>query len=301
MKNKVLITGGSGLIGSRLTQKLIANNYDVVHLTRSKNSKHDIKTYEWNWGKKEIDENCLENINFIVHLAGAGIAEKPWTQKRKETIVKSRVLTTRLLHEVINKHKIKLNSFISASGIGVYGAITNEKVYREDNEPYNDFIGNCCKQWERAADLFQDDTNVYKLRLGIVLDKNEGALPKMSSMIRKGLGSPLGSGNQYMPWVHIDDAVNAFMNTIEKKINPGTYNVVSSQHCNNKEFTNAIGNALNKRIRLPNVPSFVLKFIYGELADILLEGSRVSNEKIKSQGFDFKYDRIEDALSEIYS
>ena len=112
MKNKVLITGGSGLIGSRLTQKLIANNYDVVHLTRSKNSKHDIKTYEWNWGKKEIDENCLENINVIVHLAGAGIAEKPWTQKRKETIVKSRVLTTRLLHEVINKHKIKLNSFI---------------------------------------------------------------------------------------------------------------------------------------------------------------------------------------------
>ena len=148
MKNKVLITGGSGLIGSRLTQKLIANNYDVVHLTRSKNSKHDIKTYEWNWGKKEIDENCLENINVIVHLAGAGIAEKPWTQKRKETIVKSRVLTTRLLHEVINKHQIKLNSFISASGIGVYGAITNEKVYREDNEPYNDFIGNCCKQWE---------------------------------------------------------------------------------------------------------------------------------------------------------
>ena len=135
----------------------------------------------------------------------------------------------------------------------------------------------------------------------VVLDKNEGALPKMSSLIRKGLGSPLGSGNQYMPWVHIDDAVNAFMNTIEKKINPGTYNLVSSQHCNNKEFTTAIGNALNRRIRLPNVPSFVLKFIYGELADILLEGSRVSNEKIKSQGFDFKYDRIEDALSEIYS
>ena len=301
MKSKVLITGGSGLIGSRLTQKLIANNYDVVHLTRSKNSKHDIKTYEWNWGKKEIDENCLENINIIVHLAGAGIAEKPWTQKRKGTIVKSRVLTTRLLREVINKHKIKLNSFISASGIGVYGAITNEKVYREDDEAYNDFIGNCCKQWEKAADLFQDDTNVYKLRLGIVLDRNEGALPKMSSMIRKGLGSPLGPGNQYMPWVHIDDAVNAFMNTIENKINPGTYNVVSSQHCNNKEFTTAIGNALNRRIRLPNVPSFVIKFIYGELADILLEGSRVSNEKIKSQGFDFKYDLIEDALSEIYS
>ena len=135
----------------------------------------------------------------------------------------------------------------------------------------------------------------------VVLDKNEGALPKMSSMIRKGLGSPLGSGNQYMPWVHIDDAVNAFMNTIENKINHGTYNVVSSQHCNNKEFTTAIGNALNRRIRLPNVPSFVIKFIYGELADILLEGSRVSNEKIKSQGFDFKYDLIEDALSEIYS
>ena len=301
MKSKVLITGGSGLIGSRLTQKLIANNYDVAHLTRSKNSKHDVKTYEWNWGRKEIDENCLENTKVIVHLAGAGIAEKPWTQKRKETIVKSRVLTTRLLHEVIQKHKIKLNSFISASGIGVYGAITNEKVYCEDDEAYHDFIGNCCKQWERAADLFLDDTNVYKLRLGIVLDKNEGALPKMSSMIKKGLGSPLGSGNQYMPWVHIDDAVNAFMSAIEKKINPGTYNVVSSQHCNNKEFTAAVGNTLNRKIRLPNVPRFVLKFIYGELADILLEGSRVSNEKIKSQGFDFKYDQIEMALSEIYN
>ena len=123
----------------------------------------------------------------------------------------------------------------------------------------------------------------------------------MSSMIKKGLGSPLGSGNQYMPWVHIDDAVNAFMSSIEEKINPGTYNVVSSQHCNNKEFTAAVGNALNRKIRLPNVPRFVLKFIYGELADILLEGSRVSNEKIKSQCFNFKYDQIETALSEIYT
>ena len=301
MKSKVLITGGSGLIGSRLTQKLIANNYEVVHLTRSKNSKHDIKTYEWNWGKNEIDENCLENIKVVVHLAGAGIAEKPWTQKRKETIVKSRVLTTRLLHEVIQKHKIKLSSFISASGIGYYGAISNETVYHEYDEAHHDFIGNCCEQWERAADLFQDVSDVYKLRLGIVLDKNEGALPKMSSMIKRGLGSPLGSGNQYMPWVHIDDAINVFMNAIEKKLNPGTYNVVSSQHCNNKEFTAAVGNALNRKIRLPNVPRFVLKFIYGELADILLEGSRVSNDKIKSQGFDFKYDNIESALSEIYS
>ncbi len=300
MKNKVLITGGSGLIGSRLTKMLIENEYEVTHLTRAKNSKNDVKTYEWNWEQNYIDENCLDGTKIIVHLAGAGIAEKPWTKKRKETIVKSRVLTSRLLHSCIKKNKLKLNSFISASGIGFYGAITNEMIYNEENEAHNDFIGNCCKQWERAADLFQDETNVYKFRLGIVLDKNEGALPKMSSMISKGLGSPLGTGKQFMPWVHIDDVVNIFYNAIESKINPGTYNVVSSQHCNNKEFTIAVAEALNKKIRLPNVPSFALKFIYGELADLLLEGSKVSNEKIKSDGFKFKYDNINCALKNIY-
>ena len=301
MKERVLITGGSGLIGSKLTKKLLNSGFEVVHLTRAKNSKHDIKTYEWDWGKNYLDEKCLENTKHIIHLAGAGIAEKPWTTRRKEIIVKSRVLTTRLIHKAIEENNHDITSFVTASGIGFYGAITNEIVHTENYPPYKDFIGNCCEQWERSADLFEKNAKVLKLRLGIVLDENDGALPKISSMIKKGLGSPIGRGNQYMPWVHVDDVVSVFFNAIIQKIPAGTYNVVSSQHVNNEELTHAIAKALNKKIRLPNVPSFVLKFIYGELADILLEGVKVANDKIKSAGFQFKYDKLEEALNEIYN
>lgn len=298
---KVLITGGSGLLGRAITKKLLDQKFEVVHLTRSKNSASGVKTFEWDWANNLIDENCFNGVTHIIHLAGAGIADKPWTMKRKRTIIKSRVLTARLIHEKIKQLNIPIKAFISASGIGYYGAVTNEKIYSTEDKPHHDFIAQCCIQWEEAADLFKDQTRLVKLRLGIILDKNNGALPKILSIIKKGIGSPIGKGNQYMPWIHIDDAAELFIFCLKNEKINGLFNAVASQHVNNKEFTNSLAKANNKKIRLPNVPAFILKGIYGELADILLYGVRIDNTKIIENGFRFNFDSLEKALKNIYA
>lgn len=298
---KVLITGGSGLLGSSLTQKLLSENIDVVHLTREKNSKNDVKNYLWNWGKNEIDERCFNGITHIIHLAGAGIAEKAWTQKRKNTIVKSRVLTARLLHSKIESLNIDLKAFISASAVGFYGAQVSEKEFNESDVSYEDFMGNCCKQWENAADLFIPISRVVKLRLGVILDKDFGALPRIARMIKNRIGSPLGTGSQYMPWIHIDDAVEIFYKAIRNNEYSGVYNAVSTENITNSILTKSVGRVLNRKIWLPNVPSFILRFLYGEMSDTILKGVKVSNKKIKNLGFKFKYNKIDEALKYIYS
>ena len=298
---KILITGGSGTLGSALTQKLLTNNIEVVHLTREKNSKNDVKNYLWDWTKNKIDENCLMGITHIVHLAGAGIAEKAWTKSRKNTIVKSRVLTARLLHSKINSLNLNISAFISASAVGYYGAQTSEKIFLETDNSFEDFMGNCCKQWESAADQFNPIARVIKFRLGVILDKNSGALLKIARMVKNRIGSPLGSGKQYMPWIHLEDAVNLFYFAIMNNKIKGTFNAVSQEIITNQELTLKIGKVLNRKIWMPNVPSFVLKFIYGELSDTILKGVKVSNEKIKSLNFKFKYEKVDEALKAIYS
>ncbi len=297
---KVLITGGSGLLGSALTKKLLKNSIDVVHLTRNKSSKNDVKNYLWNWEKNEIDENCFVDVTHIVHLAGAGIAEKAWTQKRKEEIVKSRVLTTRLMHSKITQLKLPISGFIAASAVGIYGAQISEKVFTEKDKAFEDFMGNCCKQWENSIDKFESISRVVTLRLGVILDKNHGALPMIANMVKNRIGSPLGNGQQYMPWIHIEDAVNVFYKSILDEEISGTFNTVSSDYITNSELTNKIGNVFNRKIWLPNVPSFVLKFLYGEMSETILKGVKVSNKKLKGE-INLKYEKIEDALTEIYS
>jgi len=297
---KVLITGGSGMLGSAITKKLISENISVVHLTRNKSSKHDIKNYEWDWEKNKIDDKCFEGVTDIIHLAGAGIAEKPWTTKRKKEIVKSRVLTARLILKRLKELNHPLNSFTSASGVGYYGAITNNKIHEETDSSHPDFISDCCVQWENAVDQFSEITRTTKLRLGIILDKNDGAVAKIAGIIKKNIGAPIGSGKQFMPWIHLDDAVGLFLHALKNKSISGIYNAVATEHVNNKLFTETLAEKLNKKLRLPNVPSFILKLIYGELADILLEGVKVNNEKIIASGYSFKHNKLSDALEDIY-
>ena len=222
------------------------------------------------------------------------------TKKKKNTIVKSRVLTTRLLHSKIKSNNHKIKAFISASAVGYYGAQFSEKVFSETDPSYEDFMGNCCKQWEKATDLFIPISRVVKLRLGVILDPNFGALPKIAGMIKNRLGSPLGTGKQYMPWIHIQDAVELFYQAIISKQFSGIYNAVSNDIVTNAELTHRIGQVLNRKIWLPNVPSFLLKFLYGEMADTILKGVKVSNEKLKSTDFKFKYENLDQALREIY-
>lgn len=296
---KVLITGGSGLIGHKLTKKLLDEGIEVVHLTRHKNSKSGVKTFVWNWENETIDLKCFKGVTHIVHLAGANISDKPWTMKRKRFLIKSRVETTRLLSRSIYENDIPIKAFISASGIGYYGAITSDTIYSEKDSSNDDFISKCSVFWEEAADLFNNKCRVVKVRTGVVLDKEQGALPKITSSIKSGLGAPLGKGDQYMPWIHIDDIVNLYYYALKEDLE-GIYNAVASQHITNKELTYSIAKTIGRKIRLPKIPGFLIKMIYGEMANIILLGSRVSNSKIKKHGFKFEYDKLNKALKDIY-
>ena len=296
---KVLITGGSGLIGSELTRKFIDNNIDCVHLSRVKNSKLGVKTYVWDYKRNYLEDGALKDVTHIVHLAGAGIADKPWTMSRKRTIVKSRVLTARLLREYIEKNELKLDAFISASGIGYYGAVTSSHVYKESDQRGHDFVSECCVQWEDEVNKFKN-TRVAILRTGIVLSKEGGALQRIESAINRRIGAPLGSGKQHMPWIHIDDMVQLYYDAVTRDKYEGIYNAVSNEPMTNEELTRNLAKHLGRKLWLPNVPAFMVKTIFGELSEILLEGSHVSNQKLLDNGFEFKFKEFKEALDNIY-
>lgn len=292
-KEKIVITGGSGFVGKHLTKLLLSEGYYVVHLSRSVNSKAGVKTYEWNIKKKTVDVRALENASHIIHLAGAGVADKPWTYKRKLEIVKSRIDGIPVLLEAVQKNNIALKSFITSSGINYYGTKTSEHIYTESDQAGDDFLAKTCVYWENYADKFSPVSRVVKLRTGVVLDKNEGALVKMMEPFKYGLGAAIGSGQQYMPWIHVDDLCRMYLHAIKNTTLNGAYNACAPQHITNTDITKHIAKFLNKKLWLPNVPSFIMKLLLGDMAGILLQGSRCSCDKIISTGFVFEKDSLE--------
>ncbi|MBO9690847.1 TIGR01777 family oxidoreductase [Chryseobacterium sp.] len=298
MKEVVLITGAGGMIAKELAKK-IGNDYEIRFLTRNK--KHE-NEYEWDIRKGSIDEAALDNVSHIIHLAGANISEKRWTPERKRELISSRVDSAELLRTALRKNKIKLKSFISASGINFYGTKTSEKIYVETDPPGNDFLSEVVVLWERAADDFKEQDlaeRVVKIRTAVVLSEKDGALKKMVPPIQNYIGSPLGSGQQYMPWIHIEDICSIYEFAIKNTAIDGAYNAVSPQHTTNKELTKKIAKVLGKPLWMPNVPGFVLKLIFGELASAILEGSRASSQKIQETGFHFKFPDLDEALSDV--
>ena len=289
---KIVITGGTGLVGKRLTALLIDRKHEVRILSRNPKDKNEFK---WDVSKGFVDEKAIENIDYIIHLAGAGIADKRWTKERKEVIVNSRVATANLLFNKIKEQKIALKGFISASGSNYYGAQTTEKIYKESAPVGTDFLGEVCRKWEAAAHQFKDlNIPVTILRTGVVLSKTGGALEKM----RTPIVSPLGSGNQYMAWIHIDDLCEIYIKAVEGVLT-GVYNTVSPESHTSKTFSKTLARAI-KRPYLPiAVPGFLLKLVFGELAIILLEGSRLSSYKLEKKGFVFKYKELESALESL--
>ncbi|NJB71580.1 hypothetical protein GGR42_002042 [Saonia flava] len=297
---KILVTGGTGLIGGHLIKKLLAENYSVSVLSRSKSSIEDIEFYQWNVRKGEVDINAVKSCDYIIHMAGANIAAKKWTQKRKEEIINSRTQSTQLLFDTVKKHNPKLKAFISASAVGYYGAITSDHIYNESDKAHDDFLGRTTQKWEEAADKFISlGIRVLKLRTGIVLAENSEALAKMTKPIKLNVGAALGSGKQYMPWIHIDDVCSAYINAIKEEKMNGAYNLVAPQHINNKDFTKLIASILKKPLWLPNIPSFMLRLLFGEMAKLFLFGSRVSSKKLLDTGFSFKYTKLEMALKKL--
>ncbi len=289
---KIVITGGTGLVGTRLTALLIERKHEVRILSRYPKDKNEFK---WDVSKGFVDEKAIENIDYIIHLAGAGIADKRWGKERKKVIVNSRVATANLLFDKIKEQKTALKGFISASGSNYYGAQTTEKIYKESAAVGTDFLGEVCRKWEAAAHQFKElDIPVTILRTGVVLSKTGGALEKM----RTHIVSPIGSGNQYMAWIHIDDLCEIYIKAVEEGLT-GVYNTVSPESHTSKTFSKTLAKAI-KRPYLPiSVPGFLLKLVFGELAVILLEGSRLSSDKIEKKGFVFKYKELERALESL--
>lgn len=299
MNKKVLITGGTGLVGTALTPLLAEKGYFVTILTRAKNktSQHPNITYSyWDIDKGIIDKDELLSANYIVHLTGAGIADKPWSEKRKKEILDSRVKPIYLIYNCLKNNPHQLNAFISASGIGYYGAITTNTVFDEKAPSATDFLGKTCQQWEQAVDKIAElSIRTVKLRTGIVLAKNGGALPKMTPPFKFGLGAALGTGKQIMPWIHINDLAQLYVAALENETFNGSYNTIAGNVSNN-DFSKALSKAMKKPFWLPNVPSFLLKLFLGEMAVILLEGSAASNQKLLQTGFNFQFSDLEEAL-----
>ncbi|CAL2107618.1 putative Epimerase family protein YfcH [Tenacibaculum sp. 190524A02b] len=290
---KILITGGTGLVGKRLQKLLKQLNHQIVILSRNPKKGNEFK---WNITEHYIDEKAFEGITHIIHLAGAGIADKRWTAKRKKELMDSRVVSANLLFSYIKKLQVPLQGFIAASGISYYGAVTTEKTFIENDPSGNDFISEICINWEEASNQFKTlSIPVTILRIGIVLSAQNGALSKMNTPL---FLSVLGSGKQYMPWIHIDDLCQLFILAIENKQFTGTYNAVAPEHQTNTSFTKTLGKVIKKIVAPISVPSFVLKLILGELACILLYGSKISATKTQ-QHYTFKHTKLSNALEDL--
>jgi len=303
MNKTVLITGGNGLIGKPLTAALLNKGYRVHHLSRNKTSRiAGVKSFEWDINARTIDPACIEGIESIIHLAGEGIAARPWTSKQKKELIESRTESIRLIYKLIRQHpQSSVKNIISASGVGIYGNQSDE-LLAESSPAGSDFLSKCCVEWEKAVDEISDlGLRIVKLRTGVVFSPDGGALAQMDKPIKAGLGALLGNGKQWMPWIHIQDIVDLYCFALENTSLEGAFNAAAPDPVTNQTATEIIAKVLDKKIRLPHVPAFVLRIILGEMRAIVLNSTKTSQEKILSAGFGFTFESLEDALTDIYA
>ncbi|MBN1789697.1 MAG: TIGR01777 family oxidoreductase [Bacteroidales bacterium] len=299
--DNILITGGTGLIGKHLGKKLKEKGYAVSVLSRNSRHDADIPEYFWDAEKGEVEKEALNRADFIIHLAGAGMGDKRWSESRKKVIVDSRVKTAQLLFEKIQGTQIKPGAFISSSAVGYYGAITTGRIFSETDPPAQDFLGETCRQWEEAADRFEGaGIRTVKIRTGVVLTPRGGVLAKMKVPVLLGLGSATGSGKQYLPWIHLDDLCGIYIRAIKDSNMTGVYNAVAPEHVTNRDFMKILARVLGRPFWFPRVPAVAMKLLFGEMSAMLLEGSRVSSEKIRATGYKFQYSELGKALTDLF-
>lgn len=303
MAQNVLLTGGTGFIGRHLTAVLIANGYTVSILSRSdRKNTTNISYYKWDLESNSIEEGAILKADYIVHLAGEGIVEKRWTEQRKKAILESRTQPIELIFSVLKNNNKTLKAFISASGIGYYGAITSEEICTEETPAATDFLGKTCVEWEKAVDTIGAlHIRTAKIRTGIVLGRNEGFLRKMTPSFKRGFGAILGTGNQYLPWIHVEDLCKIYLKMIQDNQTNGAYNAAVQDKTTNASFSNTLAKLYGYSIWLPKVPAFLLKIVLGEMSDAILKGQPASSEKIEKTGFEFQFTDLEIALSSCVS
>jgi uncharacterized protein (TIGR01777 family) len=295
---KILITGGSGLVGSAIREKLAAEGHDFFSLVRREpRSEREIR---WNPEGGTIDSAALEGFDAVIHLAGEGIAGR-WTAAKKQRIRDSRLKGTRLLCKSLAKLARPPRVLLSASAVGFYGNRGNE-ILTETSAPGNTFLSKLCTEWEAAADhADQNETRVVKLRLGVVLSRNGGALKKMLLPFKLGAGGIIGDGKQYWSWIAIDDVVGAVRHALTTETLRGAVNIVAPNPVTNREFTRSLGKVLHRPTIFP-MPAFAARLAFGEMADELFLGSaRVQPEKLLATGYTFRFPQLEGAFRHLLS
>ena len=304
----ILITGGTGLIGKELTKVLLEKGFAVIILSRSPDTSTStnpqLSYAAWDIKQQTIDSSAIGKANYIIHLAGASVAEKRWTEKRKKEILDSRVKSSALLVDVINKFGNNLKAVISSSAIGFYGADnfsnSNSPKFSESDLPANDFLGSACKVWEESIEPVATlGKRLVKLRTGIVLSNDGGALKEFVKPLKFGLATILGNGKQMISWIHIRDLVNMFLYALENEKVNGPYNAVAPNPVSNKELILQLAKKRDKFFIPFYVPSFILKIVLGEMSIEVLKSAKVSSAKIEGTGFKFLYPTIETAIKNL--
>ncbi|MEW2921420.1 TIGR01777 family oxidoreductase [Muricauda sp. ANG21] len=301
---KVLITGATGLVGQAIVRVLHNQGIAVNYVTTRKDKISNSETYQgyyWNPNKGKIDLECFKNVSAIINLAGASIAER-WTPLRKKKILSSRINSLRTLYRGMEQVDISLvDSFVSASAIGIYPNSLSKFYDEDETEVDKSFVGEVAKKWEAEVDSFTKfDINVAKVRIGIVLSTEGGALPQMAAPIKNFIGAPLGSGDQWQSWIHIEDLAQMFVFILENNLK-GAYNAVAPNPVTNTKMTKELARVMDRPLWMPNVPKFALKLLLGEMAYLLFSSQRVSSKKIENEGFVFQYPNICVTFQDLYT
>ena len=298
---RVLITGATGLIGKEIVKVCQSQYIDVNYLTTSKSkisNENNYKGFYWNPETGEIDENCLQDVEAIIHLAGATVSKR-WTKSYKKEILSSRINTTQLLVNTLKHHPNAVKHVISASAIGLYPDSLSKYYDEDDSAGDSSFLSHVVKEWELAVDGFTElNIIVSKVRIGLVLSKKGGALPEIIKPIKLGLGAAFGSGKAWQSWIHIEDLAHIFVFILNNKL-AGVYNGVSSNPVINEDLTKLCAKVLKRPLFLPNIPEFFMKLVLGEMYTLLFMSQRVSSKKIEAAGFEFSYHHSEPALEEL--
>lgn len=297
--NSILICGSSGFIGKRLRLYFSDLGYLVKTLDR-KLQPHP-HSYIWDPDKDEyVNKHILEGIDTVINLVGANIGEKRWSKNRKKTIQMSRIQPANVLYNSFITHQLPLTNYISASAVGYYGAISTDYIYNETDIAGNDFLGQTCEKWEQAAQQFSRlGARVITLRKGVVLGPRSGMYQKLLPLARLGINTCIGSGRQYLPWIHIDDLLSIYHHLLTRPESHGPYNIVADQTTTMKIFSKQLALSVNCKRWTPPTPKWLLRILLGELSKLASEGSRISNQKLLNTGYSFKYNTIENAINSL--
>jgi len=296
----ILIAGGSGLVGTHLSQMLQAAGHTVLHLSRKRNLKARFPAYAWNLEKKTIEQEAVDQADFIVNLAGAGIADERWTDERKRLIISSRVDSTLLLKAAIERRPTPLKAFISASAVGFYGSRGDNLMAEEDPAGKDSFLAESVSAWEQAVEkIAATGLRTVIIRIGVVLSSQGGALEKMLIPFKFFNATYFGDGQQWMSWIHLDDICRIFIEAIDNEQFSGVYNGVAPHPFRNKDLIAELKIAVGKPAIMLPAPEFVLRAAMGEMADVVFDSTRVSSKKIEATGFKFLFPDLQPALRDL--